>query len=47
MLVEHNVGFVMAQCDRVAVLDLGRILTVGKPQEVQANAAVRSAYLGE
>ena len=47
VLVEHNVGFVMQQCDRVAVLDLGRILTVGKPQEVQANAAVRSAYLGE
>ena len=47
VLVEHNVGFVMAQCDRVVVLDLGRILTVGRPQEVQANAAVRTAYLGE
>ncbi len=47
LLVEHNVGFVMSQCDRVAVLDLGRILTVGKPQEVQANPAVRNAYLGE
>ena len=47
LLVEHNVGFVMAQCDRVAVLDLGRMLTVGKPEEVQADPAVRNAYLGE
>jgi branched-chain amino acid transport system ATP-binding protein len=47
VLVEHNVGFVMSQCDRVAVLDLGRVLTVGKPHEVQANPAVRNAYLGE
>ena len=47
VLVEHNVGFVMAQSERVAVLDLGRILTVGQPQEVQANPAVRNAYLGE
>jgi branched-chain amino acid transport system ATP-binding protein len=47
LLVEHNVGFVMRHCDRVAVLDLGRILTVGKPEEVQADPAVRNAYLGE
>jgi ABC-type branched-subunit amino acid transport system ATPase component len=47
LLVEHDVGFVMRQCDRVVVLDLGRVLAVGEPREIQANAAVRAAYLGE
>jgi len=47
LLVEHDVGFVMRQCDRIVVLDLGHVLAVGSPQEIQANAAVRTAYLGE
>jgi branched-chain amino acid transport system ATP-binding protein len=47
LLVEHDVGFVMRQCDRIVVLDLGQVLAVGEPHEIQANAAVRAAYLGE
>ncbi len=47
LLVEHNAGFVMQQCDRVVVLNLGRLLAEGLPSEVQANQAVRDAYLGE
>jgi len=47
LLVEHDVGFVMRQCDRIVVLDLGQVLAVGEPSEIQANAAVRAAYLGE
>ena len=47
LLVEHDVGFVMQHCDQIVVLDLGQVLTVGEPHEVQANAAVRAAYLGE
>lgn len=47
VLVEHDVGFVMRQCQRIVVLDLGRVLAVGSPQEIQANVEVRAAYLGE
>ena len=47
VLVEHDVGYVMRQCQRIVVLDLGRVLAVGSPQEIQANAEVRTAYLGE
>jgi branched-chain amino acid transport system ATP-binding protein len=47
LLVEHDVGFVMEQCDRIVVLNLGEVIAVGGPQEIQADAAVRTAYLGE
>ena len=47
VLVEHDVGFVMSQCDRIVVLNLGSVLAAGTPTEIQRNAAVRAAYLGE
>ncbi|MBX6389864.1 MAG: ABC transporter ATP-binding protein [Frankia sp.] len=46
LLVEHDAGFVMRHCDRIAVLNLGSVLAEGTPAEIQANAAVRDAYLG-
>lgn len=46
LLVEHDVSFVMSLCDRVVVLDLGRVLTAGTPAEVRADRAVQDAYLG-
>jgi branched-chain amino acid transport system ATP-binding protein len=46
VLVEHDAAFVMEHCDRVVVLDRGRVLAEGEPQEVQRNADVRNAYLG-
>ncbi len=47
LLVEHDAGFVMSHSDRVVVLDLGRVLADGSPDEIQANPDVRAAYLGE
>ena len=46
LLVEHDAGFVMRMCDRIAVLNLGSVLAEGTPTEIQANEAVRDAYLG-
>jgi branched-chain amino acid transport system ATP-binding protein len=46
VLVEHDVNFVMNQCDRVMALNLGSVIADGTPDEVRQNAAVRSAYLG-
>ena len=47
VLVEHNMSFVMDQCDTIAVLDLGRVLTIGAPKDIQADPVVRAAYLGQ
>jgi len=46
MLVEHNVELVMEVSERVMVLDLGRKLYIGTPDEVRTNPEVIRAYLG-
>jgi ABC-type branched-subunit amino acid transport system ATPase component len=46
LVVEHNMEFVMGLCHTVAVLDQGRRLTTGAPEEVRAHPAVLDAYLG-
>jgi ABC-type branched-subunit amino acid transport system ATPase component len=46
LIVEHNMRFIMATCQRICVLHHGQTLAVGTPQEVQANESVVDAYLG-
>jgi branched-chain amino acid transport system permease protein len=46
LLIEHDMEFVMSLADRVQVLNFGRTLAMGTPDEVQANPEVVNAYLG-
>ena len=46
VLIEHDMGVVMDLSDRVVVLDYGRKIGDGSPDEVRANQAVIDAYLG-
>ena len=46
MLVEHHMDLVMAVCDRICVLDFGRLVSSGTPDQVRADERVIEAYLG-
>ncbi|MET0741219.1 MAG: ABC transporter ATP-binding protein [Candidatus Nanopelagicales bacterium] len=46
LLVEHDMGMVMAIADRVTVLDFGRRIADGAPDQVQRDVEVQRAYLG-
>ena len=46
LLVEHDMQAVMGLCDRITVLDFGRLLTEGTPDEVRRHPDVIEAYLG-
>lgn len=47
IIIEHHVPLVMGLCDRIAVLDFGQLIALGKPSIVRNNPEVIAAYLGD
>lgn len=46
MIVDHNVPFLFAICERVTVMNYGEVIAEGPPAEIEQDTAVRAAYLG-
>jgi branched-chain amino acid transport system ATP-binding protein len=46
VIVEHHMDLMMSVCDSLVVLDFGKVISRGSPQEIQADPAVTAAYLG-
>ena len=47
MLVEHHMDLVMSVCDHIVVLDFGRVIARGEPDDIREDPAVLAAYLGD
>ena len=47
LLIEHDMDLVMGICERLYVLNFGKVIASGLPEEIQNNKEVITAYLGE
>ena len=47
LIVEHDMEAVFALADRISVLVRGRVIAMGTPAQIRADARVREAYLGD
>lgn len=47
MLVEHHMDLVMSVCEHIVVLDFGKVIAGGSPDEIRDHPAVLAAYLGD
>jgi branched-chain amino acid transport system ATP-binding protein len=46
LLIDHDMGFVMSVCDRIFVLEFGKLIAAGPPDQVRKDPSVVTAYLG-
>ncbi len=47
LLIEHDMTFVMGLCDQVIVLNFGRVMAMGEPQDIKNDPRVIDAYIGK
>jgi branched-chain amino acid transport system ATP-binding protein len=47
LIIEHDMRFVMELCQQIAVLNFGRVIAQGSPEQIRANPEVVEAYLGD
>ncbi len=47
IVIEHDMKVIMGICERIYVMDYGKLIAEGNPRQIQSNPLVRKAYLGE